>query len=93
MNLQISIAFLILLLFMVKLFLHLRIENPDKNLVNVLLNDWNRSFFSIKYLLPIKNESTKEIRLLNLLIKVIYFLFFIFIPVCVFSFYKMKASQ
>ena len=93
MNLPVSNAFLILLLFIVKLFLHLKIENPDKNLDNVLLNDWNRRFFSIKYLLPIKNESTKEIRLLNLLIKIIYFLFLIFIPICVFSFYKMKASQ
>ena len=93
MNLPVSNAFLILLLFIVKLFLHLKIENPDKNLDNVLLNDWNRRFFSFKYLLPIKNESTKEIRLLNLLIKIIYFLFLIFIPICVFSFYKMKASQ
>ena len=67
MNLPFSNAFLILLLFIVKLFLHLKIENPDKNLDNVLLNDWNRRFFSFKYLLPIKNESTKEIRLLNLL--------------------------
>lgn len=88
MNLILSLFFLILILFFIKLFIHKIIENPDKSLISLILIYLPSRDISFRHFLPIKTKNSKLVQLANFLIKTVYILILIVIPIFIYTFYS-----